>query len=86
MKKFYQFDLHIHTPFSDGQIDFDTLIHALIENDVKIAGFSDHIFPFAIYTHPKRGKINPKGLVNNYSAKQLRYRKKIIKFYDRKYT
>lgn len=79
------FDLHVHTPFSDGQHDMDTILTLLIDLGIKIVGFADHVFPFAIYKHSRKSNMNPKGLVNNWSAKQLIYRKDVFEFYDKKY-
>lgn len=82
---FHHFDLHVHTPFSDGQHDIGTVIELLIDMGIKIVGFADHVFPFAIYKHPRKSNLNPKGLVNNWSKKQLIYRKQVIEYYDKKY-
>ncbi|MHA1730774.1 MAG: PHP domain-containing protein [Promethearchaeota archaeon] len=87
MKGVELFDLHIHTPFSDGQWDVDTVVRGLIKVGVKVAGFADHLFPFAMYFHGKRKLERHKtpGLARMYSAERLRYRKAFIRALDRKY-
>lgn len=82
---FHLFDLHIHSAFSDGQIDTDTMIQMYIDSEYKIIGLADHVFPGAMYSHPRDSNMNPKGLGNNFNAENLRYRKKVIRFYDKKY-
>ncbi len=81
------FDLHIHTPFSDGQWDIERVIQALIRLKVKVAGFADHLFPFALYFHGKKklDKHRSPGLARMYSASNLIYRKQVIRYYDKKY-
>ncbi|MHA1341821.1 MAG: PHP domain-containing protein [Promethearchaeota archaeon] len=83
--KLTKFDLHMHSPFSDGQINLDLQIRTAIKLGLKIIGFADHIFPFAIYKHPKDGSIQPSGLVNCFSADFLKYRKEVLRYYDKKY-
>lgn len=73
------YDLHVHTPFSDGQHSIDAVLQYLGRLGVKIVGFADHCFPFAMYKHKGAG------LSNMYSARRLHYRKAVIRFYDRKY-
>ena len=80
----FLFDLHVHTAFSDGQVDFHTLLKALIRNNVKYVGFADHIFPGALYPHPP--KMKPfSGLQTSYSAKNLRYRREVFKILNKMY-
>ena len=76
---FHFYDLHVHTFFSDGQWDFDTVLRILIKNGIKIVGFADHIFPGSLYNH------DTWGLANTYSADKLRYRKGYIRWLDKKY-
>jgi len=83
---FTKFDLHIHSPFSDGQLNLDLQIKTAIKLGLKIIGFSDHIFPFAFYKHPKNKQIFPSGFVTCYSSEFLKYRKKVFRFYERKYS
>jgi histidinol phosphatase-like PHP family hydrolase len=76
--------LHVHTPFSDVQIPFETLIKVLIKLNVKIVGLSDHVNPVSIYLHPKTfGSFA--GVQNWYSAKKMGYRKEYIAWLNRKY-
>ncbi|HMF31672.1 MAG TPA: PHP domain-containing protein [Candidatus Lokiarchaeia archaeon] len=63
------YDMHVHTPFSDGQHDIDTVLKAMIRHGVKIVGFADHIFPTQWC----------------YSKAHLEYRKKVLRRYQRKY-
>lgn len=78
-------DLHVHTPFSDSLIGIDEILQHLISNGIKIVGFADHLFPGAIYSHPKDGTMEPCGLVRCYRASWWYYRKAVIDFYNRKY-
>ncbi|MBD3351763.1 MAG: hypothetical protein GF364_09790 [Candidatus Lokiarchaeota archaeon] len=80
-----KFDLHMHTLFSDGQIDLDLQIQTLIDLGYDIVGFTDHVFPGAIYKHPVNQGLNPSGLVTCFSKSMLEYRKQVIRFYDKKY-
>lgn len=82
---FHEFDLHMHTPFSDGQINLDLQIQTAIHLGLKIIGFADHINQFSGYTHPTDGSIQPGGFVRIYSAEKLRYRKGIIRYLGKKY-
>lgn len=82
--QFHLYDLHCHTPFSDGQRDFDTLIEALVDIGIQIVGFADHVNPFSMYHNPKRFK-DQRRFVITYSARLLRYRKKYFEYLDRKY-
>jgi histidinol phosphatase-like PHP family hydrolase len=80
----FLFDLHVHTPFSDGQVDIDTMLKTLIKLNVKVVGFADHIFPGAMYKHPPSiGMLQ--GLRNCYNSEFLTYRKAFIKILSRKY-
>jgi histidinol phosphatase-like PHP family hydrolase len=80
------FDLHAHTFFSDAQIDIDTILKGMIDLGIKIVGFCDHVFPGAMYKHPiQLGRVPPGGLTNCYSADTLRYRKRALQYYERKY-
>lgn len=80
----FLFDLHCHTPFSDSQWGFDEMIKAIINLNIKVVGFADHVFPGAMYKHPP--SIGPfMGLRNCYNAETLRYRKGYIKYLNRKY-
>nr|MDO8110460.1 PHP domain-containing protein [Candidatus Sigynarchaeota archaeon] len=82
--KFHFFDLHVHTPFSDAQYDLDMIVQGLIDNGIKIVGFTDHIFPFSIYHNPKR--FGDQRRWNNcYSVSFLRYRKEFFRIYNKKY-
>lgn len=83
--RFHQFDLHVHTPFSDGQISIDKMLQILIELGIKIVGFADHVFPGAFYTHPPNKNLQPSGLVTCYSAEMLHYRKQVFRIYEKKY-
>jgi histidinol phosphatase-like PHP family hydrolase len=76
---FHHFDLHVHTQFSDGQKDLDSILKTLIKNKIKIVGFADHIFPGAMYKHKGLG------ITNCYSAERLNYRKEVFRLYDKKY-
>lgn len=82
---FHKFDLHMHTPFSDGQINIDRQIQILIDLGFEVVGFADHVNPISLYWHPKDGSIIPGGMVYNFTARQLRYRKQAIRHYDKKY-
>ncbi len=64
-----KFDLHVHTPFSDGQRDIDSVLKAMIRQGVKIVGFADHIFPSQ----------------KCFSKAMLEFRKKVIYHYEKKY-
>ena len=74
------YDLHVHTVYSDGQIDMDTLLNLLIKNKIKIVGFADHIFPLGFAFHKK-----PKMFSTYFDAERLRYRKRAFDYYQRKY-
>ncbi len=74
------YDLHVHTIYSDGQIDMDTLLQLLIKNKVKIVGFADHIFPLGFSIHKKHKLFSP-----YFDADRLRYRKKVFELYQKKY-
>lgn len=63
------YDMHVHTPFSDGQHDIDTVLRAEIRHGVKIIGFADHIFPTQWC----------------FNKAHLDYRKKVLRQYQRKY-
>ena len=80
---FHEFDLHIQTPFSDGQWDLESLIQGLIEIGIKVAAFADHVFPMAMYKHGP--ELYPSGLTNGFSKHFLRYRKGYIQYLDKKY-
>ncbi|MHA1369386.1 MAG: PHP domain-containing protein [Promethearchaeota archaeon] len=83
-EQYHLFDLHCHSPFSDAQRDFDTIIQGLIDNGIKIVGFADHINPVALYRNPKRfGK--ERRFVYNFPAKSLRYRRMYLRYLDKKY-
>lgn len=66
---FHAFDLHVHTFFSDGQIDLDAQFELLHQNKIEIVGFADHI-------HPGSGC---------FSKERLEYRKSLLRLYERKY-
>ncbi len=67
--QFHMFDLHSHTPFSDGQYDIDSVLQFFIKNKIEIVGFTDHIFP---------GE-------KCFSKDRLIYRKKVLRAYEKKY-
>ncbi|MHA1793840.1 MAG: PHP domain-containing protein [Promethearchaeota archaeon] len=82
--QFHLFDLHCHTPFSDAQWGFDTIIQGLIDNGIKIVGFADHVNPVSLYRNPKRlGK--ERRFVYTFSRKFLNYRRNYFKYLDKKY-
>ncbi len=64
-----KFDLHVHTPFSDGQRDIDSVLKALIRQGVKIVGFADHVFPTQ----------------RCFSKSMLEFRKKVLRRYEKRY-
>jgi histidinol phosphatase-like PHP family hydrolase len=74
------YDLHVHTVYSDGQIDMDTLLQLLIKNGVKIVGFADHVFPLGFAFHK-----NPKLFSPYFDVQRLQYRKKVFELYQKKY-
>jgi len=74
------YDLHVHTIYSDGQIDMDTLLTLLIKNGIKIVGFADHIFPLGFYYHKKHNLFSP-----YFDVDRLHYRKKAFELYQKKY-
>jgi histidinol phosphatase-like PHP family hydrolase len=82
--RFHFFDLHVHTPFSDSQFPLDTIIQGLIDNGIKIVGFTDHVFPLAIYHNPKRFGAERR-FNNGYSVDLLRYRKEFFRIYNKKF-
>jgi len=83
-EKFHLFDLHVHTPFSDAQYPLDTIVQGLIDNGIKIVGFADHVFPFAIYHNPRRFG-DQRRFNNGYSGDLLRYRKEFLRIYNKKF-
>lgn len=78
------FDLHVHSFFSDAQRPFSEVIDALVDNDIKIVGIADHVFPGAMYHNPKRFGTERR-FHNCYSARLLRHRKTYLRLMDRKY-
>jgi histidinol phosphatase-like PHP family hydrolase len=83
-EQFHFFDLHVHTPFSDAQFPLDTIVQGLIDNGIKIVGFTDHVFPMAIYHNPKRFG-EQRRFNNGYSVDLLRYRKEFFRIYNKKF-
>ncbi|GAB4306164.1 MAG: hypothetical protein Kow0069_02650 [Promethearchaeota archaeon] len=77
---FDAYDLHVHTLFSDGQRDLDEVLRTLVDLGVEVVGLADHVFPGAVYKH------EGVGLTTCYSTRRLRYRKDVIRLYDRKYS
>ena len=79
---FHQYDLHLHSFFSDAQHDFDVIIEGLIDLGIKIIGFADHLFPGAMYHHSNSEQWK---IYNMYSKRNLIYRKKYLEYLDKKY-
>ncbi|NMC05287.1 MAG: hypothetical protein GYA24_08755 [Candidatus Lokiarchaeota archaeon] len=84
MKAPFLYDLHVHTPFSDGQVDFDTMLGILTRLNVEFVGFADHVFPGAMYVHSRTMPICP-GLTNCFSESTLRRRKAVFRLLQRKH-
>jgi len=83
MNDFHFYDMHVHTFFSDGQHNFRVILEGLIDLGIKIVGFSDHLFPGSIYFHNNDPQWK---VVNMFSARRLRYRKKYLQILNRKYS